>query len=89
MIFKRERQDLVLNNVGEGDQPADSRCGVCDQVGMCAINSTDLALGGSKDCVQPSTFSRVHEQEEVLAVPPLFLQESGHSGGIGFGRRPC
>ena len=33
---------------------------------------------------------------EVLAVPPLFLQESGHSGGIpvdsdgiGFGRRPC
>ena len=33
---------------------------------------------------------------EVLAVPPLFLQESGHSGGIpvdsggiGFGTRPC
>ena len=33
---------------------------------------------------------------EVLAVPPLFLQESGHSGGIPvesggmkFGRRPC
>ena len=36
------------------------------------------------------------EGGEVLAVPPLFLQESGHSGGIpvdsggmGFGRRPC
>ena len=33
---------------------------------------------------------------EVLAVPPLFLQESSHSGGIPvdssgteFGRRPC
>ena len=33
---------------------------------------------------------------EILAVPPLFLQESSHSGGIpvdssgiNFGRRPC
>ena len=33
---------------------------------------------------------------EVLAVPPLFLQESGHSDGIpmessgmNFSRRPC
>ena len=36
------------------------------------------------------------ELREVLAVPPLFLQESGHSsgilvdsGGMEFGRRPC
>ena len=27
--------------------------------------------------------------EEVLAVPPLFLQESGHSGGMKFSRGPC
>ena len=26
---------------------------------------------------------------EVLAVPPLFLQESGHSGGMKFSRRLC
>jgi hypothetical protein len=26
---------------------------------------------------------------EVLAVPPLFLQESGHSGGMEFGREAC
>ena len=26
---------------------------------------------------------------EVLAVPPLFLQESGHSGGMKFSRGPC
>ena len=29
------------------------------------------------------------DRKEVLAVPPLFLQESSHSGGIGFGRRHC
>ena len=27
--------------------------------------------------------------KEVLAVPPLFLQESGHSSGMKFGRRLC
>ncbi|KIK05364.1 hypothetical protein K443DRAFT_3861 [Laccaria amethystina LaAM-08-1] len=26
---------------------------------------------------------------KVLAVPPLFLQESGHSGGMKFGREAC
>ena len=38
----------------------------------------------------------IYWKKEVLAVSPLFLQESGHSsgilvdsGGIGFGRRPC
>ena len=49
---------------------------------MCAINSTDLALGGSKDCVQPSTFSRVHEQEYgVVFVDELFELLDG---GFGF-----
>ena len=38
----------------------------------------------------------IDKSSEVLAVPPLFLQESGHSGGIPvdsggmkFSRGPC
>ena len=51
-------------------------------MGMCAINETDLALGGSKDCGQPSTFSRVHEQEYgVVFVEELFELLDG---GFGF-----
>jgi hypothetical protein len=31
----------------------------------------------------------VGSSREVLAVPPLFLQEYGHSGGMKFGREAC
>ena len=52
---------------------------------MCAINETDLALGGSKECGQPSTFSRVHEQEYGV----VFIEQSFEllDGGFGFCKR--
>ena len=53
----------------------------------------DQDLAAAADRVSEA---RKEQKREVLAVPPLFLQESGHSGGIpvdsggmGFGRRPC
>jgi hypothetical protein len=30
-----------------------------------------------------------HGKFDVLAVPPLFLQECGHSSGMKFGREAC
>jgi hypothetical protein len=34
-------------------------------------------------------YIKVGQKLEVLAVPPLFLQESGHSGGMEFVREAC
>ena len=42
-------------------------------------------------CIQPMQYLyyQPHRLTEVLAVPPLFLQESSHSSGMEFSRRPC
>jgi len=44
---------------------------------------TRISVGGGN--FQPLFLSLV----EVLSVPPLFLQESGHSGGMKFSREAC
>ena len=58
--------------------------------------ATRFAEQNNDEAYLPSSSTNRQSSAEVLAVPPLFLQESGHSGGIPvesggmkFGRRPC
>ena len=58
------------------------------------LSLVPICYGGQPD--GPLECENTLQKDEVLAVPPLFLQESGHSGGIPvdsggmkFSRGPC
>ena len=72
---------MLMEPHKEGDLPSN--------MSMVSSMVEDMSNGDLVD-FEPQLIS------EVLAVPPLFLQESGHSGGIPvesggmkFSRRPC
>ena len=66
--------------IGKGKKPSRSKG---DRRGQADTES------GSDEEARPKEQGVANPKLEVLAVPPLFLQESGHSSGMKFSRRPC